>query len=226
MGGEGRVKYSGGMVERDELASEVYATALVRLGEGLPVEVLREIPEIASLMGGYWAMVTFLAERPAMVVGNVLDPIKLVEHMHDEQGEAQEVENDRGELSLELGDAVFLGLVVMGLLWETITDKERALTKEIVVWSMTEAKKHGIELQSVVPMVAKEKNPENYLADFLQIRPNETVGSVMDRLPRIYQALRQRRQIRAGTYQARSDDGYHHASTRQSDARRWGRYDS
>lgn len=223
---KGGVGYIGGMVERDELASDVYAAALARLGAGLPAEVIREIPEIESLMGGYWAMIAFLAARPAMVVGNVWDPNKIMEHMRDEQREAQEVMGDKEALCLELADAAFFGLVVMGLLWESVTEEERAQTKEIVVWSITEAKKHGIELQSVVPMVAKEKNPENYLADFLQIRPNETVGEVMVRLPGIYQALRQRRQIRAGTYQAKSDDGYHHASMRQSDARRWGRYDS
>lgn len=220
------VGYSGEMIGRDELASEVYVAAMARLGEGLPAEVISELPEVTSLMGGYWAMVAFLAERPVMVVGNVWNPSKIVEHMRDEQREAQEVMSDRDELSLELGDAAFLGLVIMGLIWEMITDEERAMTKEIVVWSMAEAKKHGIELQRAVPIVAERKNPENYLADFLQIRSNETISEVMERLPGIYMMLRRRRQIRKGAYHAISGDGYSHTGAISNNCQRWGTYDS
>lgn len=216
------------MVNGSELASEVYAEAMIRLAdEGLPQDLLRDIPELESLMGGYWAMVGFLAKLPAMVVGDRAQPSIVVSHMSKEREEAMEVLHDFSELELELGDTMFLAMVVAGLLWGEITPEEKHHVKETIVWSMETSREKGIDLAKATKIVAEVKNPNNYLEAFLQIRPGETVEEVMERLPGIYATLRRRRQIRVGTYQAMYDYGYSHVgATSVDDVTAGGRYDS
>lgn len=198
------------MRKQDRLAGEVYAEAMMCLGEGLPVELSLEIPELTYYMGAYWAVVEFLGLRPGMVVGDVCDPSKIIGHMLTEKGEAIEVLEEQDKLVLEIGDTMFLGMVAVGLLWEEISGEEKQIVKETIIWSLEKSKEYGIDLKMAVIEVAEKKNPENYLHDFLQIREGESVGEVMQRLPGIYWALRQRRKIRDGIFQALSDSGYRH----------------
>lgn len=181
------------MIKPDLLAKDVYDQGVQSLYRGVAKELL---PEVKEFTGGYWAMVDFLINRGAMLVGDMADPFKVVGHLGKEKKEAEaEIGRDYLALKSELGDVVFIGLAIGGLLWNLIGESEKMHTKEVIVWSHETALDEQVDLNNAVVSVARGKNVENYPEKDLQLVGGETVGQVVARLPSIYAMLRARRGV-------------------------------
>ena len=194
------------MFDRKTLATQAYTHALDELYKGLPKELLHSNPEFSLLMAGYWAMVSFVADRPAMLIGDAKDPRGVIKLMQNEVVEAKADIDVYEKLRLELGDTAFFGLLSAGLLWKVLSPLMKMEVKHTLVWARDVAYIKQIDLTKATVEVATVKDVVNYPAEDLQIGERETVGRVIDRLPRIYKSLREKRK----TSEVKPMMGYSH----------------
>lgn len=207
------------MVEMIKSAETVYQAGVATLRAG----ATPELPGVDKLSSGYWAMVAFLEARGAMLVGDLADPSRVVNHLELEQKEAEDDIADREKLKTELGDTAFISLVIGGLLWNLLETPQQRRTREILVWSQATAHEHYIDLDKATVFVATSKNPENYPKEELQLIPGDTVRDVVSRLPGIYDRLRSMRTEQKSEV---GGVGYSHTRAARFDyVRAGGRYD-